>query len=820
MNNSRFKHSLIFSAMAAASLITTEVSAQVLEEVVVTARKRAESMQDVPMAVSAFSTQQLQDNQIDDITDLQRMTPNITINETSGLVAGAVQVFIRGIGNDPGFDQGVGIYVDDVYLNRTTGALLEVYDVERIEVLKGPQGNLYGRNTIGGAIKYVSREPSDEVEASVTLKTGTDKLFNVKANVSGPIVDGKLFGGFGFSYQERDGFQTNSFDGSEWADKETQAFRGTLLWQVTDSFTAKLVGDYSKDESAPGIPNRAAISEADILVIDDRIYGAEEDFFPGAGVVDEPADLSMPANEDDVNTAHLLPGFNINEIETKSLAATLTWDVNDAWTLKSVTALRTLENPRGFDFDGSDQIWINTTSFPESEDFSQELQLNFAGDTLQGVFGLYYLDSTSEISEDGVTVQTARLRFFDHHEKTTWQDDRDLTSISAYANIDWDFSEDWQLSLGGRYTEDEKTIDTHGTVLHSFYANALALIDGSIDLRVINEGAEAGVAADPKFVTWFSNGAAQSVIDRGVVTTPPLDSSLITEFTQVTYTEDLVNKKKWDEFSPSAKLSYHAGEDTLLYAGFSSGFKSGGFATDGSEATPYDPEYVDSYTLGLKTTLLDGTLRLNGEIFYNEYTDKQLTSIEIIEGGSLRSTRDNVGEVESSGFEAELTWLPAVDGLTINLNVGYLDSEIIEYLVADDDDENEIEDGTIIDISDDRALGFAPEWTAAARIAYDFDIGNAGTMLISGDVAYRDEMFTDSPIDTTSEYLSSAHSDSLTTYNALIAFTSSDYKWRVALEGKNLTDERNLVNTFNVSNFITGGYNRERTWAFSIAYTY
>ena len=821
MKQPRSQYSLIFAAIAAASPLlqpaVASAQTQMLEEVVVTARKPSESLQDVPMAISAFGTQELQDAQVDNITDLQRMVPNVTINETSGLVAGAVQVFIRGIGNDPGFDQGVGIYVDDVYLNGSTGALLEVYDVERIEVLKGPQGNLYGRNTIGGAIRYVSREPGDELEAGIELKTGTDELFKVKGNLSGPIIDGALFGGLGFSYQQRDGFQTNVFDGGEWADKEVMALRGTLLWQATDNLTVKLVGDYSNDESKPGIPNRVAINEEGINTIDGRIYGANDFYGEGTGIISERADLSFPSNEDEVNTANLNPGFNVSEIETQALAATITWDLNDAWALKSVTAYRSVENPRSFDFDGSDQIFINTSSFPTSEDLSQEFQLNYTGDTVKAVFGFYYLDASEEASQPGVTDQRTRLRFFDDSLKITFEDNRDLESTSVYANVDWDFAEDWQLSLGGRYTEDKKSLETIADVQQNFYAFALTSTPDGIDLYGIAPGQEAFVETQPGFLTWFPNSGAETLIARNVGETPMLDSATITRFTQVTYAENTANNDKWDEFSPSVKLSYSLGDDTLIYGGFSSGFKSGGFATDGSEATPYEPEIVDSFSLGFKTTLLDGTLRLNAEAFYNEYTDKQLTTIELTEANELSSTRANVGEVESSGFEAEVTWLPGVDGLMVNFNLGYLDAEVTEYLEQQENpDTGEVE---IIDISKDRALGFQPEWTGMARVAYDFDIGNSGSMLISGDVAYRDEMFTDSPIDTTSDFALQAVSGSLTTYNAVIAFTSSDQKWRVALEGKNLTDERELVNTFNVSNVTTGGYTRERTWAFSVGYT-
>ena len=180
MRIKNYKSSVLSMAVVSALGITDFVQAQVLEEVVVTARKRSENLQEVPMAVSSFSAAQLRAAQVDGILDLERMTPNVTLTETGGLVAGAIQVFIRGIGNDAGFDQGVGIYADDVYLNRTTGALLEVFDIERIEILKGPQGNLYGRNTIGGAIRFISKEPTEELSGRVEVSAGDYDMMRIR----------------------------------------------------------------------------------------------------------------------------------------------------------------------------------------------------------------------------------------------------------------------------------------------------------------------------------------------------------------------------------------------------------------------------------------------------------------------------------------------------------------------------------------------------------------------------------------------------------------------------------------------------------------
>lgn len=813
--------SIIYSAILSGSLLASDLAhSQMLEEIIVTARKRTESVQDVPMAVSVFTTKQLQNSLVNNIVDLQKMTPNITINDTSGVVAGAVQIYIRGIGNDPGFDQGVGIYVDDVYLNAATGALLDVYDVERIEVLKGPQGNLYGRNTIGGAIKYITREPSEEIEAGLDVTAGTDSLLQITGNLSGPIVSDKLLGGIGFSYTDRDGYQTNLFDGEDWGARQSHALRGTLRWQATDNLSVKFVADHLDDDSKTLIPGRVAIDEEGILAINDRLNGANSVYGPGTGIVNGRADLSIPSNEDHVNTEFINPGFNSSRIETLSISATVEWVINDHWILTSITAQREAETARAFDFDGTDQAYITTSSFPDANDFSQEFQFNYSGDNIEAVFGLYSLDASEEAGSPTHTDQRARLRFFDDHHSTTTVNDLNIESKSAYFNVDWDFSENWQLSLGGRYTEDEKTLNQRGIVDQSFYAFALTVTPQGLDLLGIAPGQEAFVESQPAFITWFTNGGAATLISQEIGEQPSLQSSTITRFTQVSYEEHFNADDSWEEFSPSVRLSHDLSDDVLLYGGYSSGFKSGGFATDGGSGIPYDPEIVETYSLGIKSTLLGNTLRLNAEIFFNDYQDKQLATVSLTEDNVLVNTRDNVGKVESQGIEIELTWLTPLDGLSFNLNMGYLDSDIEEFITANEDPDNGILLGKPINVADQYALGFQPEWTGAARINYDADLGTAGTVFLTADVAYRDEMYTDSPIDITSDFLSSAQSDSLTTYNTLIAYTSANGNWRLAMAGKNLSNERALVNTFNVTNFIVGGYNRGRTWELSIGYAY
>ena len=276
--------------------------------------------------------------------------------------------------------------------------------------------------------------------------------------------------------------------------------------------------------------------------------------------------------------------------------------------------------------------------------------------------------------------------------------------------------------------------------------------------------------------------------------------------------ENKVGQDEWEEFTPSAKLSYRLSENTLIYAGVSTGFKSGGFDFTGSDpiAPTYDPEFVTTYAFGVKTTLLDGTMRLNCEAFQNDYEDKQFTVVALI-GGSLIQTNDNVGAVVSRGAEMELLWLPPVDGLAVKLNLGVLDVEIDELIDV-------VSPGVLGNVADHHALGLAPELTAQARVQYTTSVGRAGAVSFGLDANYRDEMYTDSPIDLSDPFISQAVSEAVTFTNAFVSFRSSDNRWRVSLDVKNLSDERVLQNTFHVSNFILGGYSRGRTWGLTLGY--
>ncbi len=836
MSGSNLTRKLMSVAVATASLVAADValSQSMLEEVVVTARKRVENLQEVPMAVAAFSAGQLADYQVEDITDLQRMTPNITINETSGLTAGSLQVYIRGIGSEPGFDAGVGIYVDDVYLTSDAGSLVSVYDIESIEVLKGPQGHLYGRNTIGGAIKYISKAPTEEFEGSAEFKAGNDGLMQFKGSVSGSLIGDTLLGGLGVMYRESDGYQESIDDGSDWGVDDITGLRGTLVWNATDNVSVKLVGDLMENDSKPLIPVRQALNpdgnsvafslplsgydpgfaEFGIDNVTDLLYGE------GAALL-EPLDQriykDLPGEDEDTISTNVTDRFKKSYVDTESLAATIDWDINDQWSLKSISAYRKVENQRSFDFDASIDFTLDSSAKVDYTSYSQEFQFHYSGDDIKAVAGLYYLDNLQEQPGSGSGINTAPagpwVYFAQNHNDLIRREDSEVISQSVYFNVDWDFSENWQLSLGGRYTEDEKSLDLVKDTVDDFVPFAFT------DFGVIGiPGLVVPLAIDPDYAIANPDrfAAVGGLFHLNVPGVPggvlPMDPNGDGTFL-VEGVETFKDEKTFREFTPSVKLAHFLNEDTMVYAGYSTGFKSGGF-NNNEDGSTYDPETVDAYVLGIKTTMLDSTLRLNAEVFFNDYADKQLGAVQVADDGAIIFINDNVGEAEGQGFEAEISWLPPIEGLSFDLNIGYLDSEIKKFKSVD------AETGEEIDIADDHVLPYQPEWTGLVRANYSFGLGD-GNLFLSADVNYRDEMYVDgAPVDETSDFETQALSGSLTTYNAVAIYTTADEKWRFALEGKNLSDEREMANAFTVVDWMSAGYNRGRTYAFSVGYNF
>lgn len=735
-------------AVAMALPVSSIATGQALEEVIVTARKREENLQALPQAINAMSADQLEAGQVDNIENLQNLIPNVTIGSGASMgAAGTLNAVVRGIGNEAGFAPGVGIYIDDVYLATANGAILDVYDVERIEVLKGPQGNLYGRNTIGGAIRYITKDPSEDLQGFFQERIGSFQLRDTSAGISGPLVDDFLYGGVALTRKQQDGYQHNDGDGRKYGSIDSWGARGSLKATPTDALTIKWVSDFFYDRGLPKQGKRVYSSPGYIAMSS------------GQGIVDPT--VGADSDEDDVSTRVADPKRNY--VKTVTHALTLGWDINDEWSAKSVSAYRYSGYAPQQDLDGSVTPGLETSQSVLNAARSQEFQFNYAGDGVDGVAGFYYFKERQVNPMLSTFFPAVAGLYFERNSDTT----SNTTSKALYTSWDFDFADDWHLTLGGRYNWDHSDADFSQTELYPTFGNLF-----------VDYG-----------TTSFSKG--------------------------------------WRKFTKTARLSYDVSPDAMAYVGYSEGYKQGGFNTQGGVLsvglgkTTYDPEFVKTYTAGFKTTLLDNTLRFNAEWFYNDYQDKLVRVIASnpVNPTQLLQVNENAGSVYTTGVDVDVSWSTPVKGLLVNGSVGYLQSVVDEYNASQ---WNAAGTGLVNpDVASHFRMGYAPRWTVNLGPMYTLDL-DQGSLLFAATAAYRAKSYASSPTDITAGYADSVVVPDNTTYNATVAFTTKDDRWRFALEGRNLTDERVLSDAFDIGSnlFAVGAYTDPRTWSLSARYQY
>lgn len=727
-------------AVLCSSAAPTLVNAQpgmTIEEVTVTARRRSENLQNVPVSVSAFSESALEAQGIADITELQQRLPNTTL-QVSRATNTTLTAYIRGIGQqDPlwGFEPGVGIYVDEVYIARPQGAVLDVLDIESIEVLRGPQGTLYGKNTIGGALKYQTRRLGNEPTLDLQATYGSYDRMELKAAGSVPVVEDKLFIGGGIAIMERDGFGEFINTGEDNYNKDVATGHVKIEWRPRDDLEVVLAADRTEDDSNA----RGGYRLTPSLTTGQQPYG---DVFD--------SDTSLPAE---------------NKVETEGYSLRIAWDINDNIALKSITSAREGDTYTNIDFDATAVNSFDVPAIYDDEQFTQELQIAYTGERLNGVAGLYYYDGeacgvfdvilglTGSTLENGGCVDTQ--------------------SYSIYAQFSFDVNEQLTVNLGGRYTEDEKDADVY---------------------RFVYLGSKFPNDVEAPF-------AVQS---------------------------DFSDDESWNEFTPHVGVQYQVNDDVMAYASYTTGFKSGGFDMRANESVnpranePFDPETVESFELGVKTTLLDERLRLNAAVFYNDYTDMQVTVQRAIGSTDFATQVVNAGESEMSGIEIEATAVLA-DNLTLTAVIGYIDAKFTQV------DFFNPETQQVEDVSDFWVISNTPEWSSNLALNYIIDISGWSTS-ITGSLAYRDDT-------SIFEVPSALDEESYTLYNASIVATSPDEHWWVALHGKNLGDKEYRVAGYNFpatfdgagnllapglggEDTVTGFYGDPRTVAVSVGYRF
>ncbi|HEY0147778.1 MAG TPA: TonB-dependent receptor [Allosphingosinicella sp.] len=680
-------------------------------EIIVTARRTEESLQRVPAAVSAFNERTLDRLQAQDTTGLQGAVPNLNIVQGRGS-SNATNIYIRGIGQPDAlqtFDPAVGVYVDDVYISRIRGTQLDLLDLERIEVLRGPQGTLYGKNTIGGAFKVVTRKPGQEFRANASLAYGSYDQLELKASASGPVTD-TLAAGFAVMRSRRDGYVEDRVLDREYNDKNTIAARGALAFTPSSRFRFDVSVDYSRDDAALSVG--APVNELRYLLA--------------------PTVVSLPLErplEDYDFTARISPTLpNETKLRHWGVSGIATYDLTDALTFKSITAYRDLVTRDYIDIDAT-QLQVGDVQVNvDQHQISQELQLAYSSDRLSGVAGLYYLkeDITSHQEAYGDNVLFPGVTFF-----RSIDDDLETTSMAAYANGSFSITDALRISAGLRYTREEKD--------------------------------------------YFRTTSTQSNFTVGGV--PILNATYV-------FSPD---EGVWEDLSPTVSLDYQFGPRTMAYARYSKGFKSGGFngrANSVAESTAYDPEEVDSYEVGLKTTIAN-QLRLNFAAFHNDYTNFQARVSGTDEVNGIPTavlSVINAGKLRIRGAELEANWTP-IDNLLLDAQIGYLDAEYREF-----------NDVRFTATGGSRAFqtpAFAPDWTMRFGAQYTAQLGNSGTLTIGGQTRYRSEtaLAVDNTFINTTTRIEGLYQDGYWLHDARLVWEDASRKFSVGIYGQNLADK-------------------------------
>lgn len=717
---------VLLAAAIAAALPVPAIAQEgitALGDIIVTARKREESLLDVPISVTAVSGETLEEMGVPDIVAVGQSMPNVTL-EASRATNTTLTAFIRGVGQqDPvaGFEGGVGIYLDDVYLARPQGTVFDIYDVERIEVLRGPQGTLYGRNTIGGAVRYITRRLSDETELGLKVAVGEYSQIDVVATGSVAVTDTFRMGATVASFQ-RDGFGTNLFTGGEQYDKDVLAGRLSFEFQPNDRVFVRLAGDYSVDDSTNKDGHRLTVNS---------VTGAPvlSDVFDSRGGI-----TTIPSS---ITTLD-------QEVTQGGLALTIDVDINDEWKFKSVTAYREDDSDAPIDFDSLPDDHFDVPAVYKNDQTSQEFQLNYANDRIDGVFGLYYLDGNAFDAFDVILGDLGVTQFT--------MGDFGTTAWAAYADVSFDLNDLWSVSVGGRYTEDER--------------DALVFRESYLGF------------GSP----YFGNTTAVSITVA--------DPDGVPEFT---------GSRTDTDFTPRVSVSFKPGEDHNLYASWSQGFKGGSFDPRGNYATPevgegFEPETVDSYEIGWKASFAGGRARTALAVFYADYEDVQVpSSVAIDTNGdgvddSFAGATTNAAKATIQGVELEGVF-QFTDAFSATVAVGYIDAEYDEWLVSDG--------GTppvLIDVSDLFDFQNTPETSGNLALRYEWPLGlfgNDGSLALIGSVTHRG--------DTQQFEAANAMLDqpSYELYDAGLVWTSNDRRYQVGLHGRNLGDEEYKIAGYN-----------------------
>ena len=742
-----------------------------MEEITVTARKREEGLQDTPIAVSVFSGESLEARGVQRIDEIAGLTPNMSFDNinTNGGGGSSAAVFIRGVGQRdfiPSADPGVGIYVDGVYYARSIGSVLDIIDIDRIEVLRGPQGTLFGRNTTGGAIAIHTQKPHEEFEGKVRVRVGIDDRIDVLGKVNVPLSD-NLYMNATVAKFDQDGFVVNPLNGMDTGDDDTFALRGALRWQANNNFEINISGDYSRDREngqarvVTQNPNRVVdLTPGANIFNHNFLLGANSPLNPangGPGINNPGTPFAREFSNCDATPANIagttsgcanantialnqntstMPTFSNHDIY--GFSGTVDWQISDNLEIKSITAYRNVDSTFAHDGDSTPFFlsWVRDEIYVQ-EQFTQEIQLlgTAFADRLQWIIGGFYFteDGNNYNPVDFASIDIESGAKFDHE------------SIAGFAQGTFDVTDKLHITAGVRYTDDTKDFIVTSDGMNS---------TPGVHFPMGNSGVVNIQSAVPAFAP---PGILVKLIADGTTTL------------------------KADDWTPMANISYDWNDDLMTYFTYSEGFKSGGVqqrnaGVFGGAAPTYDPEFVESFEVGFKYNHPNGNFVLNVAAFYADYTNIQL---ETLAPEGIAPQLDNAGEAEIKGFELETRWSP-LDTLFLEVAIGHLDAVITES------------DPTVFNTGGpakgDR-LPQVPRWSLAASLIKEFGLGDMGTIIARLDYNYRTKVFFDPANDPGSVMQSHG------LMNASVGWDSANDKYSLIFHANNIFDKRRIIYT-------------------------
>lgn len=718
-----------------------------LEEIRVVARKREESLQRVPVSVAAFQADELESRGVTNLRDLNASVANVT---TQGGQSGSTSTghyFIRGIGQFDFVittDQSVGVYVDGVYMARTIGAGMDLVDIDHVEVLRGPQGTLFGRNTVAGAIQIITSRPGEETAGIIEATGGSRNHFDGKFSIDLPIVESKVLSKISVASINQDGYIERLATGEEAGKRENLVGRAQVLVKASDDFDLLFSIDGSRHRGNSAGEQMINVRASDFDSYNNFILATQG--FPLADsrfITGDPHKTwsnARSGDDQDIWGASLTATYRMGDTE-----------------LKSITAYRKLEYSTAFDFDGTPYPLAEQDLDGQSKQFSQELQIG--GDALEGdlkwLLGAFYFhEKASElnfVSYFHAIVRTGpgdldfeRGTFFGFTGFDFWNFVSQKTnSYAAFGQVTYSFTDKWSVTAGIRYTYEKKTEFSELT-------GFLERPGGALD-------------------------------------------------------------ENWTNISPRLGLEFQATEDVLLYTSISRGFRSGGFngrslAPAGQFPESYDPEKIWAYEAGLKSDLLDHRLRLNAAGFFYNYQDFQGTTLN---PDSLDFLAGNIAKLHVWGFEVEAAARP-IEPLTLTLGIGRTAQSI-----------EEVDPNALLgqSIRPDTRLINSPKWTLAGSAEYVIDLGNAGSLTLLGNVAYKagHEFFLPNFPD--------EHQKGYALVNARVSYAPQSIKnLELQVFVRNLTDKTPKIYAQNTTPLYTGStvaiFGPPREWGITAKYRF